>query len=137
MKKIHETDALNDAIVALDHQQTQELRSLKEQFHVTYESLKPVNLILNTLKEAAGSSNLKGNLVNTSIGLATGYLSRFFFGNVSKSPVKKLLGTAVLYGVTNVVTKHPGIIKSLGRGLFKLIRGKSKSAKYKAENYEI
>lgn len=49
MKKKNETDTLNQTIISLQNKQAQELKSLKEQFHLTYESLKPINLIKNTI----------------------------------------------------------------------------------------
>lgn len=42
-QRINETDALNKSILLLQNKQEDELVLLKEQFHITYESLKPID----------------------------------------------------------------------------------------------
>lgn len=76
MKKKNETDALNEAISLLENKQAHELKLLKEQFQVAYESLKPINIIKSTFREVTSSPEIKNNIVNNAIGLTTGYLSR-------------------------------------------------------------
>jgi hypothetical protein len=95
---------------------------LREQLQLTYESVKPINLIKNTFKEVTASHELTDNIINTSVGLAAGYVSKVLFENVSHSPFRKLLGTALMYGMTNLVAKNPTTIKSLGMGFFNIIR---------------
>ena len=83
--------------------------------------MKPINIIKNTYREVAASEDLKDNLVNTSVGLVVGYLSKTLFESVSHSPVRKLIGTAILFGVTSAIRKNPDAIKSMAQGLFKMI----------------
>ncbi|HEY6438123.1 MAG TPA: hypothetical protein VIY47_16145, partial [Ignavibacteriaceae bacterium] len=87
-------------------------------------SLKPLNLIKNTFKQATGSADLKENLLNTSVGLTAGYLSKIIFEGVSKNPLKKLLGSALMFGITNIVAKNPEPLKSLGLKFLKVIRSR-------------
>ena len=47
MKNNNETEALNQAIIKLNHKRVYELQLLKEQFQIAYESLKPINIIKN------------------------------------------------------------------------------------------
>jgi hypothetical protein len=111
MEPIKTQHELRAAILRLEYQQSEEGRALKEQFHLAYNSVKPANIILNTIKDLGESSILKDNFLNTSVGLGTGYLSKIVFQGVVNSPIKKLLGSALMYGITNFVARNPDGIK--------------------------
>lgn len=118
--------SLRETILELERRQAEEGKLLKQQFYTTYESMQPINIIKNTFKEAALSNELKDNILTTSVGLVVGYLSKMLFEDISTSPVKKLLGTIILFGITNIVAKNPETVKSLGKGFLKIILSKSK-----------
>jgi hypothetical protein len=122
MQKINSAASLREAILQLESRQADEGKILKDQFHLAYESVKPVNLIKNTLKQAAASVDLKENLLNTSLGLTAGYLSKKLFESTSNSPFKKLFGSALMFAMTNLTAKNPEAIKSLGLKFLKIIR---------------
>ncbi|NEW78434.1 MAG: hypothetical protein GZ086_03190 [Gelidibacter sp.] len=134
MEPIKTQHDLRAAILRLEYQQAEEGRALKEQFQTAYNSIKPANIILNTIKDLGESSILKDGILNTSVGFGTGYLSKLIFQGVVKSPIKKLLGSAVMFGITNFVTKNPEGIKLLGNKIFKFFG--SKSASKVSENDE-
>lgn len=113
MKKSNETDDLNETIALLEYRQKQELRILKEQFEVTYDSLKPLNIIKKAFNDMTTSSELKGNLINNVIGMATGYITKKVIVRSSHNPFKRLLGNVLQFVITNVVTKHTDTGKSL------------------------
>jgi hypothetical protein len=121
---ITETD-LNDAIVQLERTWAEEGKMVKEQFYLAIDSVRPINLLRSTFKEAIASRDLKNDIVNTSVGLTAGYLSKIVLAGIVKSPLSKLLGTALMFGVTNVVARNPETVKSLGKGFLKMIRSKS------------
>ena len=123
------TERLRHAIATVEAKQAQELQSLKEQYHLTYESLKPVNLIKNTLHDAATSPELKNNLLNNIIGLASGYLSRKVLIGRSSGPVKRLFGTLMQFAVTNFVARHSDKIKSAGENILQQINKYRKERK--------
>lgn len=106
MKKSNETDDLNETIALLEYRQKQELRILKEQFEVTYDSLKPLNIIKKAFGDMTTSSELKGNLINNVIGMSTGYLTKKLLLGSSHNPFKRILGNVLQFVITNVVTKH-------------------------------
>ncbi|MFH0894208.1 MAG: hypothetical protein V2A54_07220 [Bacteroidota bacterium] len=124
MQKINSETGLRDAILQLERKQADEAKMLNEQLHLAYESIKPINLIKSIFNEAVASRDLKDNLLNTSVGLTAGYLSKILFQGITKSPFKKLLGTALMFGITNVVAKNPEAIKSFGNGFLKMIVSK-------------
>ena len=125
MQKISSETGLRDAILQLETQRTDEGKMLREQFNHTIEGLQPINLIKSTFREAVVSRDLKENIINTSVGLTAGYLTKIVFAGVMKTPLTKLLGTALMFGVTNLVAKNPEAVKSLGKGFFNMIRSKS------------
>lgn len=45
-----QTQVLNETILYMQNKQATELYLLKEQFHITLESLKPINLLKSTVK---------------------------------------------------------------------------------------
>jgi len=124
MKKIKTETDLKIAILLLETQQSDERRMLKEQLQETYERVKPLNLLKNTLKQLVSSRELKENLFSTSVGMTAGHLSKSVYEGLSHNPFKKILGTGLLLGITNLVSNNPEIIQSLGQSFFRMIRSK-------------
>jgi hypothetical protein len=106
LKKITCIKELKEAIVLLELKQAIEGELLKEQFKLTYESLKPINLIKSQLKELVLDREFKGDVLNTSLGLISGALSKKLAIGNTNNPVKLLLGDILRIGVTNAVTKN-------------------------------
>ena len=130
MQKINSATDLRDAILLLESKQTEEEKLLKEQFQLTYNSIKPINLIKSTLKEAVNSKDLKDNLINASVGMTVGYISKALFEGVTKSPLKKILGTVLMFGIKNIVAKNPKAVKSIGQFIFqRILRKKGMNSK--------
>lgn len=113
----NETDGLNEAIIVLQERRTKELESLREHLNVTYESLKPVNFIKSTFKEVSASPEIKNNILGHVIGIGTGFIVKRLWVGSSHSPVKRILGVIVQFGIASFVSKHSDDIKHLGKGL--------------------
>lgn len=124
MQTINSEASLKAEILRLQYNQDQEGKLLKEHFLRVYESVKPVNLLLGTLREITESRELKTNLLNTTVGMTTGYLGKLLFEHGTRNPVKKILGNALMFGVVNLVTKNPEVVRSLGKGLLKFFSRK-------------
>jgi hypothetical protein len=116
MKQLNETDALNETIALLRYKQAQELMILQEQFQLTYDSLKPVNIIKNAFSEITHSPDIKGNILNNVIGLTTGYLSKRILLGSTHNPIKRILGSVLQFVVANVVTKKSDSFTSKDSG---------------------
>lgn len=123
MQKIDSTSALSDVILELEARQLEEGKMLKEQANLAYESIKPINLIKSTFKEALAAQDLREDIINLSLGLIAGYASKKVFAGMEDSPLKKLLGSSLQLGITIFIIKHPEIIQSIGKGIVKLIGG--------------
>ncbi len=124
MQAIQSKSSLQEAILHLESRQIEEEKKLKHEFNTAFESIQPINIIKNTFREAAASNEVKDNILNTSVGLVAGFVSKKLFVGASHNPVKNLLGTAILVGMTNLVTKNPNTIRSLALGLWNTIRRK-------------
>jgi hypothetical protein len=112
MKKMNETDTLKETIALLEYRQRQELRILKEQFEVTYDSLKPLNIIKRVFSEMTTSPDLKGNLLSNVIGMATGYITKKVIVRSSHNPFKRILGNVLQFAITNIVSKRTDPLQS-------------------------
>jgi hypothetical protein len=124
MQKINSETDLKVAIFQLESKQAGEGQMLKEQFRVAYDSVQPINIIKNTFSEIAESEELRDNILITFVGVAAGYLSKKIFESTSSSPFKRLVGTALMVGVTNLVAKNPKLVMTVGRGIFRIIVSK-------------
>lgn len=106
MKKINQTEVLKETILLMKMKQAEELVQLKEQYHYTIESLKPLNLIKNAFGLIATSPEIKGNILSNIVGMTTGYLTKKVLLGSTHNPIKRILGTVLQFVITNVATKH-------------------------------
>jgi hypothetical protein len=125
MEKINSETSLREAIVQLERKRAEEGAILREEFRITLDGFKPVNLVKSTLGNLGGSVELKSSLITTATGLTTGYLSKVLISSMTKNPVVRIIGTAALYGITNLIARNPEVVKSLGKAFFNKLRGKS------------
>ena len=109
-----EQDNLKEAIALLKKRQALELKELKEHMHIMHENLKPFNLLKNAVHQITSSKDIKNNIIDNIIGLASGYVSKKLFVGTSHNIIKQVLGIALQAGVTNVTSKNADVIKSLG-----------------------
>lgn len=124
MENITTTEELKNAIELLEFEQTYKWQIVKEQLLVIQEGLKPLNLIKSTISEATSSPYLIGNILGAAVGLASGYASRKLIIGRSANVLRKLIGTALQFGVTNVVARHADSIKTFGQNIFQYFRRK-------------
>ncbi|MDZ4752288.1 MAG: hypothetical protein SGI87_11775 [Flavobacteriales bacterium] len=112
MSDIKNIDDLNVAIIALQNQRKGEANAIKEEFGALYENLKPINLIKNTVKDFIAAPDLKKDLVNISMSMVAGYLSKKWAVGSSDSKVKQILGSFLQMGVSSFVSQNSDGIKS-------------------------
>jgi len=120
MEKIKSNTDLRAAIVALEQKQADEAALMRAQFELAYESVKPINLIKSTIHEVTDSKEIKDHLLNTGMGIAAGYLSEKILVGESHNLTRKLVGAAVTYGVTNLVTNNPELVKAVASSAFRM-----------------
>ncbi|MDD3721834.1 MAG: hypothetical protein PHW92_04995 [Lutibacter sp.] len=136
MEKIHSLSDLDDAIKLLEFKKAEEEQLLKEISYMTYESIKPINIIKNLFKDSVESQDIKDNLINVSVGLGFGYLSKILFQSVVRVPFKKIIGSALMLSVENLIAKNPDIVSTLSSLFLNIFRKKSDEKDSKDGDYE-
>jgi len=117
MQNITSAVELKDAIQLLEAEQSIKGQLLREQLFLTYESLKPANLLRNALKEISSTPYLIDNISGTAMGMLGGFLSKKIFVGTSGNLMRKLFGSVLQIGVTNLVAQNSETIKSVGQAL--------------------
>jgi hypothetical protein len=112
MEKGLTREDLKERIQALENKKTEQEVELKKEFHKTYEMMKPVNLIKNSIKDLTTSPEIRGSVTDAIISLSAGYLSKKLAVGSSKNPIKLLLGTLLQSVVTTGVAQNSEAIKS-------------------------
>ena len=105
LEMIANTTDLSVAIKRLERRKSVMEEDLKDHFHILIEDLKPKNILKHTIDEVQESTTLKHNLLKVAVGLGAGYFSRKMIVGKSAGIIKKALGTALQYGITNFVAK--------------------------------
>ncbi len=117
MGRINATDSLKESIRLLEFRQMEERNSLKEHLNLTYQSLKPINLLKKTLSEIGGNSDLKTGFYETILPIITGFLTQRMMVRSKASTFMKIMGAVLQYGLTTFVTKNTENIRFLISGL--------------------
>lgn len=111
MSKPTATDALRENIRLLEIRQAEEAILLKEQFRITYESLKPVNLIKSSLQELVESTEVKNNLFESLLAIFSAYLSKTII--TSKSNIfMKIIRLFAHFGLSNYIISNAETIRN-------------------------
>jgi len=113
------------AIQNLEFEREVQGQLLRDHFFITFESLKPVNLIKNTLHEITSSPYLIDNMLGAIMGIVSGYISRKIAVGTSHSMFRKIVGSVLQFGVTNFVAQHPDILKNIGNYVMNFFQHKN------------
>lgn len=111
MEKQNAVNSLKESIRILEIRQVEEGIILKEQFRITYESLKPINLIKNSVKDLVSSVEIKNSLFETIVSILTGYLTKKLMISSKSSIFMKLFGAFLQFGVTSLIANNAETIR--------------------------
>lgn len=103
MQTINSAADLKKAIKELELDRTVQWEFLQEQVCNTYESMKPVNLIKNSLIEMASSPYLKNKVFALILDSLNRFVSKHTSKEKSDNPFKNFLNNIVHLGVTNFI----------------------------------
>lgn len=106
MKTITTQAELKVEIALLEIKHANNAIALREQFELMYESLRPINLIKSTVEDLTSSPDFRGHLINSTIGLGAGYLTKKVIVGATHNPIKQILGTLLQVGITSIVAKN-------------------------------
>ena len=122
MKVETASQILSREISLLERKKSQEFKNLKEQLHNTYESMKPINLLKNTLEDITQSPEIKHDFTKAAIAMFTGYLVKKLVFKSSVNPLKILAGAAFQTFVTNIAAKNSDKIKEAAISIFEMTK---------------
>lgn len=105
MQEQKKIDPIKAQIQLLEAKQSRQLVDLKEQLELTFEQLKPLNLIKNTLTEMTRSPEIKSHLLQGVIAVAGGYLSKKLMIGSSGNWIKQIGGTLLQFFVTKKIVQ--------------------------------
>lgn len=128
MEKVISSIQLKALIFSLEQKQKEEELLFKEQLSLVAKSLKPANIIKSTFLDLSKSANIKDRLINSSLSLGAGYLTKKLIAGEDSSILKKALGTLLQIGVSSVVSKNSEGIKFGLAEALKLFSTKKESA---------
>jgi hypothetical protein len=111
MENQYTAETLKEAIKKLEIKQAEEGQLVKEQLLITYENLKPVNILRNIAKDVYSSENYTQDFVEIIAGMTSGFITKKLVVGSSKNPVLKLVGLAIQFGITTLVSKKFSVIK--------------------------
>jgi hypothetical protein len=111
MEKRYTTESLKVAIKAMEVKQAEDRQLLREQLLITYENLKPINIIKNIVKDFYSTENYKQDFLEIVAGMTSGFITKKLVVRNSKSPVLQLVGLAIQFGITTLVSKNYNAIK--------------------------
>jgi hypothetical protein len=132
-----QSEILQERIILLENRQLEEITLLKEQLHDTLESLKPINLLKNTIHNVSSSPELKEDLISNAIGLTTGYISRKIILGTAHNPITKIMGAVLQFTIGNLVAKNSDTIKAVGEVLLNKISNRITESKHSSLENEI
>lgn len=103
---IKNLDDLRYEIARLELKQELEKAILKDKLIETYEYFKPGNLIRNSMEEIVSSPNLRSGVINSALGIFAGIMAKKVVAGSTHNPIKQLLGVAMQFGISNLVSKN-------------------------------
>lgn len=105
METVYTIDGLNQTIQQLERQQDTEWCAIKDEIDEIKESLKPLNLIRNTVEEINETVGFKSNIAQSAISIGIGYLAKRFVVGKGTTMFKSIAGSLLQLVVTNLVSK--------------------------------
>lgn len=113
MAEQYTIESLREKIRELEERQVEEGKILKTQLKVTFDNLKPLNIIKSVVNDVFESKSLRNDFVNTAAGYASGLITKKLIIGNSKNPAVKLLGLGIQLAMTTVISKNAAALKEL------------------------
>jgi hypothetical protein len=117
MEKITSVAELREAILKVEEEQALKGQILKEQLNLTIEVLRPASLLKRVIKTLGSNQSLADEFLGTSVGLASGFLSRKLIVGKSRNLFRNIFGTLIQYGVTSFIARNSEVVKAIGQNI--------------------
>ncbi|HPE77536.1 MAG TPA: hypothetical protein PLC80_15695 [Draconibacterium sp.] len=119
------SESLKEAIKTLEIKQVENEKELRLQLLNVYENLKPINILKNIARDVVTTDSLKNDITNTMTSVISGFITKKIIVGKSKNPFLKLIGVAIQFGMTTLVSKNYDIIKNYIANFINLIQEKA------------
>jgi len=126
MEKQNPTQILKQQISALEIKQAEEGKMLKDHFQKTYDSLKPANLIKNSVKDFFYPEGISETVIETSAIIISGLISKKILNSTKIGTTMKLLSSLLQLSATSLITKYSEDIQNFAMNFFDRITHKEK-----------
>jgi hypothetical protein len=111
MEKKYTVESLKEEIQALEIKQAEEGKLVRDQLLITYENLKPINILKSIVQDFYSSDNYTQDFIEIVAGMTSGFVTKKLIIGRSKNPLLKLVGLALQFGMTTLVSKKFYAIK--------------------------
>lgn len=129
MDKINYVARLKNDIQILEEEQSVKGKQLKDQLFLTYESIKPAKIITSTLKDLVTSPQMLDNIIDTTLSITTGYISKRIIVGASSNIIRRVIGTIIQVAASKFISSRSDAIRSFGQRTFQQIFRKRKNLK--------
>lgn len=129
MYKIFTSSELREAIIQLELKRDSQEKLLKEQFHITYESFKSINLLKKVILEIATAPGLLSGLVSTIVDLTR---RRTYNSQLSEAPsasIKSIFRSLLSTSVTKLVYDNSDTLLLFGQYIIRRLFHKKEKKK--------
>lgn len=131
MTEIKNTLQLLEAIESLKIKQKLEEQELKVEFKALFEKIQPINVIRETVNDLVESKSLQTDVIDLSVGTATGFAIRKLIVGETKNPIGQILGRMIEQTVSQKIISNRVVIHNIGRNVLNLFASGLKKEKTK------
>ncbi|WP_320052684.1 hypothetical protein [uncultured Acetobacteroides sp.] len=132
MRKPDAADQLKEQILQLEERRSAEMKELKEQLYVAYESLKPTNIIRKTLHDIVASHDVQTDFIEAMLLVVSRFISKKI-ADITTSPppnmLKQLLGVTLQMAFSSLAAKYSDHMKALISSMLNLLLHKHDNGK--------
>ena len=105
---------LKELIASKEAEHAMQETIVREQLLVTYETLKPINLLKSTIAQAVQSPEIRSNVANAILGRAAGFAVKHLIQLGTRNPLVKISASIAEMIVAGQVTQNAEEIKTIG-----------------------
>ncbi|WP_163710598.1 hypothetical protein [Mangrovibacterium lignilyticum] len=102
----HTRQSLKETIRLLEIRQSEEKEEFNKQFKKTFDSLRPINLIKNSLRDFSHIIEIKSNVLEAFLPLITNFISGKIMRGKRKNSIRHVIATMVQIAITNFTAKN-------------------------------
>ena len=124
MKTKSPNDLLDDSIQLLEAKRDLELIQLKQGLNEVLDSLKPINIIKDTIKKVTSSSDINEGIGKTALGIASGFLVKNILFRKTLNPAKLIARGMVQTAAIGLAATNFDKIKLRGHKLLHALLSK-------------